>query len=304
MRKYKWIIFLVLIGCTVTFFACERGHQILETVLPDPDPPEMDKPDPKPPEMVTPTPDLEVPEPPEMVEVNPFSTDTSLILYFSFDELNGNQTIDHSYYQNHGMLVGSPKLVDGKFGKALEFNGETDYVEVPHHSSLTVSEAVTVMAWIHTPRQNHPGSDFQGIVAKGNQHPRSYSFYTERGGKIHLGLAHSGAKKIIEVDGVPIVHSEDNIPSDGTFELNAWQHVAARIVDGERQYWINGEKAGTSAVQTPFPGLADTESVLVGNTHEFNRNYLGLIDEIRIWNRALSDEEIIEQMNKSLSSIE
>ena len=38
MRKYKWIIFLVLIGCTITFFACERGQQMLETVLPDPEP--------------------------------------------------------------------------------------------------------------------------------------------------------------------------------------------------------------------------------------------------------------------------
>ena len=244
-----------------------------------------------------------IPEP-EIVESNPFSSDTSLILYFSFDELDGNQAIDYSHYQNHGVLVGNPQLVDGKFGKALEFNGITDTVEVPHHSSLTVSEAVTVMAWIHTPRFEYPGTNWQGILAKGNQHPRSYSFYTERGGTLQLSLSNGGAKFIVEVDGVPIANSADNIPSEGTFRLNEWQHVAARIADGERQFWINGKKAGTSDVLTPFPGLADTASVLIGNTHEVERNFLGLIDEVRIWNRALSEDEILEQMNKGLSSIE
>ena len=41
----------------------------------------------------------------------------SLILYFSFDELDGKNTIDHSKYENHGELVGDAKLADGKFGK-------------------------------------------------------------------------------------------------------------------------------------------------------------------------------------------
>ena len=44
MRKYKWLLILILISCTVSFFACERGQQMLETVLPDPEPvtpPEM-----------------------------------------------------------------------------------------------------------------------------------------------------------------------------------------------------------------------------------------------------------------------
>jgi len=235
---------------------------------------------------------------PEMPAVD--DTDPSQILYFSFDELDGNQAVDHSRYQNHGMLVGTPQLVDGKFGKALEFNGETDAVEVPHHNTLTVTEAVTVMAWIHTPRHNHPRANWQGILAKGNQHPRSYSFYTQRGGTLQLSLDNSMAETIVEVDGVPIPNAPDNIVSEGIFELNEWQHVAARIANGERQFWINGQKAGTSEVVTPFPGLGDTASVLIGDTHEPNRNFLGLIDEVRIWNRALSEDEILEQMEQGL----
>ena len=252
-------------------------------------------PKPEMPEMV------EMPEEPEM-ETDEYSSDPSLILYLSFDKVNGNEVSDHSQYMNNAQLIGNPQLVDGKFGQAIEFDGETNFVEVPHDNSLSVSDAVTVMAWIRTSRYYDPGSNWQGILAKGDQHPRSYSFYTERGGKIHLGLANSGAKKIIEIEGHNIIHDADNVPSDGIFELDVWQHVAARIADGERQYWINGQKAGTQMVVTPFPGLDDTESVVIGKTHEIHRNFLGVIDEVRIWNRALSDEEIIDHMNKGISS--
>ncbi len=80
----------------------------------------------------------------------------SLVLYFSFDEVDGNNTIDHSKYKNHGQMKGTPKLVEGKFGKALQLNGQSDWVEIPHHETLTVDKDVTVMAWIHTERHEGP----------------------------------------------------------------------------------------------------------------------------------------------------
>ncbi len=70
----------------------------------------------------------------------------SLILYFSFDEVDGDTTLDHSLYGNDGEMMGDPKLAEGKFGKALQFNGESDWVEIPHADILTVDESVTVMA--------------------------------------------------------------------------------------------------------------------------------------------------------------
>ena len=106
-------------------------------------------------------------------------SDDTLILYFSFDELDGDMAIDHSQYENNGTVNGAPELADGKFGKALKLNGETDWVEVPHADILTVETSVTVMAWINAERHMGPNNQrWQGILAKGNS-PRSYSFYTE-----------------------------------------------------------------------------------------------------------------------------
>lgn len=110
------------------------------------------------------------------------ASDPSLILYFSFDELEGDmftKVPDLSQYGNDGTLVGEPELVEGKYGMALQLDGQMDWVEVPHADSLTVDEAVTVMAWINTERHgSNGGARWQGILAKGNN-PRSYSFYTE-----------------------------------------------------------------------------------------------------------------------------
>ena len=236
-----------------------------------------------------------------ITDVTRAQPDASLMLYFSFDELNGNQTIDHSQYGNHGTLVGNPKLVAGKFGNALEFNGESDYVEVPHDDSLTVAQSVTVMAWIHTPRHHGPkGMLWQGIIAKGNN-PRSYSFYTEYGGALHLSV-------------------NDFFGSDSEVKvaLNEWQHVVAQVDNGVHRYWINGKNAGfrrftrddetiDSEGQTSLPGTADRASVRIGNTHDVfplpDRHFLGRIDEVRVWNRALSESEILEQMRMGSGEI-
>ncbi len=205
----------------------------------------------------------------------------SLILYFSFDELDGKNAIDHSQYENHGELVGDTKLADGKFGKALEFNGTSDWVLIPHHETLTVDENVTVMAWINTPRLTGPGgAQWQGILAKGNN-PRSYSFYTESNSQcLHLSVGGSGSV------------CNKKVP------LDEWVHVAAQVDGNVHRYWVNGELAGEPGGKNPPPGAADTADAFVGKTHEGNRQFEGRIDEVRIWNRALTEDEVVEQMEK------
>ena len=219
--------------------------------------------------------------------------DPSLILSLSFDEVADDSTVmDASQYGNHGTIAGSPALVDGKFGKALKFNGEDTWIEVPHHDSLNVRTGVTVMAWIYTPRYNGPdGADWQGIIAKGNTN-RSYSLYTEVGGGIQLSTTGSLIRE----------------NSEKQFSLNEWQHVVAQVGDGVKRYWINGKDAGSIPFDALLPGKVDQASVLIGNTHDTeppenpDRHFLGLIDEIRLWNRVLSEPEIISQMQSGTAS--
>ena len=209
----------------------------------------------------------------------------SLILYMSFDTIDGDRTIDHSKYENHGEFRGDPDHVKGKHGKALQLNGEDEYVEIPHHESLNVIKEVTVMAWINIERHSGPdGANWQGILAKGNS-PRSYSFYTHLGTQcLHLSIGPAGN----------FGGSTCNTP----ISLNEWNHVVAQLDNQTHRYYINGEMVREIGGKVDAVGNADTAPVAVGAAGPNNIRYLlGMIDEVRIWNRALSEDEVNEQMN-------
>ena len=210
----------------------------------------------------------------------------SLILYMSFDTVDGKETIDHSIYGNHGEMRGDPKLVKGRFGKALELNGEDEYVEIPHHESLTVTREVTVMLWINIGRHSGPGGvNWQGLTAKGNG-PRSYSFYTHLPTKcLHLSIGPAGGF--------------GGSTCDTPISLNEWNHVVAQLDNGTHRYYINGEMVKEIGGKVDALGNEDTATVAVGAAGPNNIRYLlGMIDEVRIWNRALSEDEVNDQMKK------
>jgi hypothetical protein len=208
----------------------------------------------------------------------------SLILYLPFDEGEGAIAGDVSKYGNHGTLQGMkpdlPKWVPGKFGQALEFNGKNNWVEVPHKDILSVDQAVTVMAWIN-PKRHTGGStkaQWAGIVTKGNN-PRSYSFYTDNGAKnLHFSsMGGSGNKTKIE--------------------LNKWQHVVAQHTGKSHIYYLNGELDGESPGKAALPGTKDKANVMIARSHEGAREFEGIIDEVKIWNRVLSAKEVQHHMN-------
>ena len=204
-------------------------------------------------------------------------TDPNLVGWWKFDEGSGVTVLDGSGYGNHGTIKGNPQWVLGQDDDALEFDGVDDYVEVPHAPILTVDNEVTVMAWINTGRYIGPtGDDWQGIMAKGS--PRSYSLYTQVSGALHFSTAGVGTL------------SSEQIP------LNEWVHVCAMVIGGTHQYYINGEDAGTSGSGIVLPGAADTATVRIGNSRGANREFLGMIDDVRLYNKALTQDEVIQAM--------
>jgi hypothetical protein len=207
-------------------------------------------------------------------------TDPNLVGWWKLDEGSGTMALDWSGHGNNGMVKGGPLWVVGHDDDALQFDGVDDYVEVPHDPSLTVDTEVTVMAWINTERHNSAGGDWQAILAKSND-PRSYSFYTYTNGTLHFS---AGASPYIGSN------SADQVP------LNEWVHVCAMVVEGHHQYYINGEDAGTGGTGTVLPGTADTAAFRIGLSQEGGNNFLGMIDDVRIYNKALTQDEIQQIM--------
>jgi len=203
-----------------------------------------------------------------------------LIGYWAFDDGSGTRAQDGSPNKNHGTLMGNPQWVPGKVGMALKFDGVDDWVEVPHAAILTVDKEVTVAAWINTSRYTGGpgGGDWQAILAKSND-PRSYSFYTQVSGALHFSTAGVGTL------------------STATVPLNEWVHVAAMVIGGMHRYYINGQPAGEGGGGIVLPGSADTATVMIGVTHEGSNEFLGMIDEVRIYNRALTPNQVLDLFN-------
>jgi len=209
-------------------------------------------------------------------------SDPALVGWWKLDEGAGLTAVDWSGHGNHGTLNGDPQWVMGYDADALEFDGIGDYVEVPHDVSLTVDTEVTVMAWIHAERHNSAAGNWQGILGKSNS-TRSYSFYTYTDGTLHFSTTSDGA------------HVGSN--STGLVPLNEWVHVAASMVaGGQHLYYINGEPAGEGVAGATLPGTADTATVRIGMTSEGGNGFLGLIDDPRIYNKALTQDEIKQIM--------
>ncbi len=206
--------------------------------------------------------------------------DESLVGWWRLDDGSGTTAVDSSGNGNDGALMGDPQWAVGKVGGALQLDGDDDFVDVPHAPILTVDNEVTVMAWINAERHEGPGGEgWQGILAKGNS-PRSYSLYTVgASGVLHFSTTSGGA----------FVGST----SSTQVPLNEWVHVCAQVIDGGHQYYINGEDAGTGGSGINLVGMADTANVVIGRTQEgATRSFLGLIDDARVYNRALTQEEV------------
>jgi len=200
------------------------------------------------------------------------AADPSLVGWYQLED----NADDSSGYDNHGTAQGGPLWTNGPsgYGRAIELDGVDDYVEVPHNAVLTVDSEVTVMAWIKAGRHTGPGgAAWQAILTKGNS-SRSYSLYTTSSGNLHFSTAGVGST------------------SSSTVPLNEWAHVAAMVVGGVHRYYINGAFAGEGGSGVVLPGAADTETVLLGASHEADREFLGLMDDARIYNRSLTEAEI------------
>ncbi|MHC4368753.1 MAG: LamG domain-containing protein [Planctomycetota bacterium] len=210
-------------------------------------------------------------------------TDPNLVGWWKLDDDADTVAVDSSGYDNYGTLQSDPQWTIGYDGGALSFDGVDDFVQIPHDETLTVDNEVTVMAWIHTSRHGGPGTQgYQGIISKGNP-PRSYSLYTQEAGTLHFSTTSAGT----------YVGSS----SDTQVPLNEWVHVAAMVADGQHLYYINGEPAGTGGGGIELPGMTDTSTVVIGRTNEgATRSFLGMIDDVRIYNRALTQDEVNEIM--------
>jgi len=218
-------------------------------------------------------------------EVNP---STNLKAYYKMSDGTGTTLSDNGgYTSNHGTLTGNPTWkTSGAFSgskNALDFDGTDDYVSIPDHYSLDVTK-MTLEMWF-----NWTGSGIQFLIGKAV-------------GQMELHTSTTSGMRFIPTTAV-YLDTEPNI-----FTTNRWYHIAF-IYDPSislAKFYLDGiEKPLTLSNGDLTTPIANSESpVSLARRGDNSYKYSGKMDEVRIWNVVRTENEIRENMFRTLSGKE
>lgn len=230
---------------------------------------------------------------------------TGNIFYMNLDEGAGKKVLekardlehDVNYVFNNARYMNSkdPRWTPrGVKGGALLFDGYSNYIEVNAKDTVPVKDALSIEAWV-APRSYEwgDGNKLSAIVNQSDQDKaEGFALGMYRHGTWSMQVGIGG--KWIQV-----------WVKDHPLEKYKWNYVAATFdkKDGEIKLYLNGEEVASQATPANIPITPSTESLIIGKNNKpvelaglFSFNmFSGLIDEVKLHNRALTNEEILAE---------
>jgi hypothetical protein len=209
-----------------------------------------------------------------------------LIGWWKLDETSGRDVADASGNGNIGKILnGQPRwqASGGKIGGALLFDGKGDWVHVANESNFDCTSEVTVAAWI---KVNRFDKDYQAIIAKGDSAWR----IQRNQGADSIEFACSGLK-------IPSGNQYGGLYGEKSVNDGKWHHVAG-VYNGEKMIlYVDGKEDASQPASGPIAN--NDEPVYIGENVEMTgRFWNGLIDDVRVYNYALSNGQITALYNE------
>ena len=203
-----------------------------------------------------------------------------------FEEGGGDIAKDSSDAGNHGTIAGPKKWQQGKFGRALEFNGSDVYVEVEANDSIILEE-LTIVAWANLkPSQ---GTRWQSIMMRG-QNPRNYLLAVDKDSQtLQISMTRAADGGFGGPIGGPAI-------TDGN-----WHHLAGVFGEDGFIIYTDGEEVGRQNYAKPSLN-ANPSRMRIGDGSNGGHQCDGLLDEVGLFNVPLSQDDIKSIMSEGLES--
>jgi hypothetical protein len=205
---------------------------------------------------------------------------TGLVAAYGFDEGTGASATDSSGNGNTGTIAGATWATPGMYGGALEFDGATSAVTIADAVSLDLADAMTLEAWV---RPSVAPEGWRAIIHK----------------DVDRYYLTAGSDTDRPVVGGTFGTVNQNVAGPAVLPVNTWTHVAATYDKTTIRLYVNGIEVATGA-QTAEVSTSD--AVLTIGADFYGENFAGLIDEVRIYSRALSTAEIQTDMGTPVTS--
>jgi len=200
-----------------------------------------------------------------------------------FDEGSGNTASDSSENGNNGVLMGNPEWVDGKFNsKALSFDGTDDYVDIGNNPALApTTNQLTVVAWVFITGE--------GKVSIVENNAANWGLRFANVPRLNGYIAIGGTHQHVYAENTP---------------KNEWVHVAF-VWDGQAgKLYSNGTVAGEAAISAQMDQpLGKGFTIARRGADNASQYFPGSIDEVGIFNVALTVNEINDIMSKGLAGM-
>jgi PKD repeat protein len=211
------------------------------------------------------------------------NTSLGLIASYSFNEAAGTTLVDQTGLGHTGTVSGATWTTQGRFGSALSFDGVNDWVTIADKNDLDFTTAMTAEAWVY-PTANGGGS-WRNVLIKERSGGEVYNVYANADTNAPTAYVVRSANPSMALD----ARGTSQLP------LNTWTHVAMTFDNATLRLYVNGVQVGTRAVAGPL--LTSTGVLRLGGNGPWGEYFAGRLDEIRLYNRALSAVEIQADMN-------
>ena len=206
---------------------------------------------------------------------------SGLVGYWRFE----NNAFDYSGNENNGTVTGATYNLTGNFGGAYEFDGNDNWVQIPNSPSINISRSLTISLWFK-PNINNTR---QELISKVIASPQAYLIRYENNNRIRAQI-NNGSN-----------YFDFNYLSQPEIASNSW-HYAAFTFDYETRegvIYVDGKNVSSAITPGNFPS-PNNNNLRIGTTANGQNDFNGSIDEVMIWNRALSDSEIKMLYNNSI----
>jgi hypothetical protein len=221
------------------------------------------------------------------VTLNPPATGlpSGLVLHWTFDAANtsGTTETDTSNNGGAGSIAGNPTVVSGRINQAFTFNGVNSYVSMYAYGDKATefNNSVTLSAWIATTNTSRTEAIISKFSAAGSGY--GYIFRTDAAGHLELAV---GAEDLSAYPG--------SVVDTTTINDGNWHHVVAVVNIGRNvQFFVDGKLSSTSTMYTVANGDQWSNLEVGSSSYVGYGNYFtGGIDDVQVYNRALSATEV------------